>query len=192
MKSYFLIKRLADFAISLISVILLLPLAIAVALVVKLTSEGDALFWSDRIGKDNKIFKMPKFRTMKIETPAVATHMLENPASHLTPVGGFMRKTSLDEIPQLWSVLIGDMSLVGPRPALYNQHDLREARTELGIHTLRPGVTGWAQINGRDALSIDDKVTFDAEYLEGKSLLFDLTIFIKTFLVVITSKSVSH
>ena len=181
-----------DFAISLISVILLLPLAIAVALVVKLTSEGDALFWSDRIGKDNKIFKMPKFRTMKIETPAVATHMLENPASHLTPVGGFMRKTSLDEIPQLWSVLIGDMSLVGPRPALYNQHDLREARTELGIHTLRPGVTGWAQINGRDALSIDDKVTFDAEYLEGKSLLFDLTIFIKTFLVVITSKSVSH
>ena len=192
MKSYLFIKRLLDFSISLCAGVLLLPITIAVAVIIKLTSEGPVIFWSDRIGKDNITFKMPKFRTMKTETPAVATHMLKNAASHLTPVGGFMRKTSLDEIPQLWSVLIGDMSLVGPRPALYNQQDLIEARTELGIHTLRPGVTGWAQINGRDELSIKDKVKLDAEYLKDKSCFLDLIIFFKTFLVVITSKSVSH
>ena len=192
MKLYLFTKRLIDVSVSLSVGILLLPLSIIIAVCIKLTSKGSVLFWSDRIGRGNQTFRMPKFRTMKTETPAVATHMLSNPTSHLTPIGGFMRKTSLDEIPQLWSVLIGNMTLVGPRPALYNQYDLIQSRTTLGIHTLRPGVTGWAQINGRDELSIEDKVALDAEYLKNKGCLFDLVIFFKTFLVVITSKSVSH
>src|SRR5450830_901871 len=147
-----------------------------VALLVKLTSLGPVLYWSDRVGMGNKIFKMPKFRTMRIDTPAVATHLLKEPDVYLTPIGHFLRKSSLDELPQLWSVLKGDMSFVGPRPALFNQEDLIEQRTQLGVHTLVPGLTGWAQVNVRDELPIPEKVRLDAEYLENRSLWLDIRI----------------
>ena len=156
------------------------------------TSKGPALYWSERIGKNNKIFKMPKFRSMLIDTPAVATHLLDNPDTYLSPIGGFLRRSSLDEIPQLFSVLKGDMSFVGPRPALYNQDDLIALRTENGIDKLLPGITGWAQVNGRDELSIPDKVALDVEYMQRQSFWFDMKILWMTFLKVVKRDGVSH
>jgi len=157
-----------------------------------LTSKGPALYWSDRVGRNNTIFKMPKFRSMRVGTPAVATHLLADPKAHLTPIGSFLRKSSLDELPQLWSILVGDMSFVGPRPALFNQHDLIELRTQQGVHTLVPGLTGWAQVNGRDELPIPDKVKLDVEYLQRQSLWFDIRILWLTFVKVLRRDGVSH
>jgi O-antigen biosynthesis protein WbqP len=185
-------KRLFDLLLALVAtVFLVLPIA-AVAMAVRLTSPGPALYWSDRIGRHNRIFKMPKFRSMRIDTPAVATHLLQNPDQWLTPIGSFLRKSSLDELPQLWSILRGDMSFVGPRPALFNQDDLIALRTEKGVHELLPGLTGWAQVNGRDELPIPHKVALDAEYLRKQSLLFDLKILWMTALKVIARDGVSH
>ena len=164
----------------------------AIAVAVKLTSKGPALYWSVRVGKDNKHFKMPKFRTMLTETPEVATHLLNDPSSYLTPIGNFLRKTSLDELPQLWSILSGDMSFVGPRPALHNQDDLIGLRTSKGVHILVPGLTGWAQINGRDELPIPDKVELDVEYLESHSLSLDAKIIVLTAAKVLGRSDVSH
>ncbi len=183
--------RLLDLFLGLIAgIIFFIPFWIIVVLV-KITSPGPAIHWSKRIGKNNQIFLMPKFRTMRIDTPQVATHLLDG-KSYLTPIGGFLRKSSLDEIPQLISVIKGDMSLVGPRPALFNQYDLMELRTKHGVHTLLPGVTGWAQINGRDELSIPEKVEFDADYLRRKSLGFDIKIIFLTALKVVLRKGISH
>jgi O-antigen biosynthesis protein WbqP len=173
------------------AVFLVLPIA-AVAVAVRLTSPGPALYWSDRIGRHNRIFKMPKFRSMRIDTPAVATHLLQNPDQWLTPPGSFLRKSSLDELPQLWNILKGDMSFVGPRPALFNQDDLIALRTEKGVHELVPGLTGWAQVNGRDELPIPEKVALDAEYLHRRSLRFDLKILWMTALKVLARDGVSH
>ena len=159
---------------------------------VRLTSRGPVQYWSDRVGRHNRIFKMPKFRSMRIDTPAVATHLLANPNQYLTPIGSFLRKSSLDELPQLWSILKGDMSFVGPRPALFNQHDLIELRTKHGVDALVPGLTGWAQINGRDELPIPEKVKLDVEYLHRKSFMFDLKILWLTFIKVIRRDGVSH
>jgi O-antigen biosynthesis protein WbqP len=185
-------KRAFDllFALS-AAMILLLPIGL-IALVVRCTSAGPALYWSDRIGRDNRIFKMPKFRSMRLDTPAVATHLLSDPARYLTPVGSFLRKTSLDELPQLWSILKGDMSLVGPRPALFNQHDLIALRTQAGVHRLVPGLTGWAQIHGRDELPIPEKVRLDAEYLKKMSLGLDLKIIFLTAWRVLRRDGVTH
>lgn len=165
-------KRVFDFSLALLALILLLIPVMAVASIVRLSSRGPILYWSDRVGRDNQLFKMPKFRSMKIGTPAVATHLLTDPSVYLTSVGGFLRKSSLDELPQLWSILRGDMSFVGPRPALFNQHDLIGLRTLAQVHRLTPGLTGWAQINGRDELPIPDKVALDIEYLRQKSFFF--------------------
>jgi O-antigen biosynthesis protein WbqP len=186
------VKRLLDLFVATLALVLLaLPLCI-VAIAIKLSSRGPVLYWSDRVGKDNRIFKMPKFRSMRIDTPAVATHLLSKPDQYLIPIGSFLRKTSLDELPQLWSILVGDMSLVGPRPALFNQEDLITLRTERGVHALVPGLTGWAQINGRDELSIADKVDFDAAYLRSQSFVLDLTILWKTFMQVWKRDGISH
>lgn len=186
------LKRLFDLALALPAALLLaLPIAL-VALAVRLTSPGPALYWSDRVGRHNRIFRMPKFRSMRIDTPAVATHLLENPAQWLTPIGPFLRKSSLDELPQLWSILRGDMSFVGPRPALFNQDDLIALRTEAGVHELVPGLTGWAQVNGRDEIPIPQKVALDAEYLHRQSLAFDLRILWLTAVKVLRSDGVSH
>lgn len=175
---------------------LLLPLLavplMVVALLVKVTSKGPVLYWSDRVGKGNRIFRMPKFRSMRVGTPAVATHLLNDPAAWLTPVGGFLRKSSLDELPQLWSIFRGDMSFVGPRPALFNQEDLIALRTQQGIHELTPGLTGWAQINGRDELPIVQKVALDREYLRRRSLGFDLKIIVLTAIRVLRRENVAH
>lgn len=171
--------------------ILLLPMLV-VAIAVRLTSQGPALYWSDRVGKNNAIFKMPKFRSMRIETPAVATHLLEKPEAWLTPIGSFIRKTSLDELPQLWCILKGDMSFVGPRPALFNQHDLIALRTDRNVHQLIPGLTGWAQINGRDELAIPEKVRFDSEYLQRRSIRFDMLILWLTLVQALRAQGVSH
>lgn len=185
-------KRLLDVVVAAVALLILgLPM-ITIALLVRITSAGPALYWSDRVGRNNIIFKMPKFRSMRVGTPAVATHLLSDPGAHLTPIGGFLRRSSLDELPQLWSVLIGHMSLVGPRPALFNQHDLVALRTQKQVHTLRPGVTGWAQVNGRDELPIPQKVAFDLEYLERQSLAFDLRILALTVLKVVRSEGVTH
>ena len=162
------------------------------AVAVRLTSRGPALYWSDRVGKNNVLFKMPKFRSMRTDTPAVATHLLEKPEVWLTPIGSFIRKTSLDELPQLWCIVKGDMSFVGPRPALFNQFDLIALRTNQGVHTLIPGLTGWAQINGRDELSMPDKVGFDAAYLRTRSLMLDIRIVWRTFMQAVVSKGISH
>ena len=159
---------------------------------VRITSPGPILYWSDRVGRGNSIFKMPKFRSMRVGTPALATHLLTDPDSHLTPVGSFLRKSSLDELPQLWSIIKGDMSFVGPRPALYNQYDLIELRTQSGVHVLVPGLTGWAQVNGRDELPIPQKVAFDTEYLHRKSIVFDIRILFLTLLKVIMRNDVAH
>ena len=185
-------KRTFEFFICFTLGILLLPLIILITFAVRVTSRGAVLYWSDRVGLRNIIFKMPKFRTMQINTPAVATHLLVNPDQYLTPIGSFLRKTSLDELPQLWSILKGDMSFVGPRPALFNQDDLITLRTQYGVHELVPGLTGWAQINGRDELPIPEKVKLDVEYLERKSFWFDLKILWLTFIKVIRRDGVSH
>ncbi len=171
--------------------LLALPMLLA-GLAVRLTTPGPALYWSDRVGKNNRIFKMPKFRSMRIDTPTIATHLLDKPEKWLTPVGSFIRKTSIDELPQLWCILKGDMSIVGPRPALFNQHDLIALRTEQGVHQLLPGLTGWAQINGRDELSTAEKVRFDAEYLQRRSLALDMRIIWRTFKQTLRSQGVSH
>ncbi len=185
-------KRLFDLLIALVAIVVLaLPIWILI-LAVRLTSRGPANYWSDRVGRQNQIFKMPKFRSMRIDTPAVATHLLENPDQYLTPIGSFLRKSSLDELPQLWCILKGDMSFVGPRPALFNQHDLIELRTKYGVDALVPGLTGWAQINGRDELPIPEKVKLDVEYLHRKSFMFDLKILWLTFIKVIRRDGVSH
>ncbi|RII29450.1 MAG: lipid carrier--UDP-N-acetylgalactosaminyltransferase [Geobacter sp.] len=185
-------KRLFDLLMSCVVLCLCCGPMLLVALLVKLTSKGPILYWSDRIGRDNSIFKMPKFRTMRTDTPAVATHLLNNPDRYLTPVGKFLRKSSLDELPQLWSIIIGDMSFVGPRPALYNQDDLIALRTENGVHCLTPGLTGWAQINGRDELPITVKVEFDTYYLKHISLALDIKILCLTLFKVLRSDGVQH
>ena len=185
-------KRLVDLAIALLAVGFFAIPMLVLALVIKLTSSGPALYWSNRVGRKNRMFKMPKFRSMRIDTPAVATHLLQNPDQWLTPIGSFLRKSSLDELPQLWSILKGDMSFVGPRPALFNQDDLIAMRTEKGIHELLPGLTGWAQINGRDDMSIHRKVQLDAEYLQRRSLSFDLKILWITALKVVARDGVVH
>lgn len=185
-------KRLIDLLLAAVaSVLLALPLLI-IALWIRLTSPGPALHWSQRVGRNNRLFAMPKFRSMRIDTPEVATHLLENPAQWLIPIGSFLRRSSLDELPQLWSILRGDMSLVGPRPALHNQHDLIAQRTQAGVHMLRPGLTGWAQINGRDELPIAQKVALDAWYLEHRSLALDVRILLRTVLKVLRRDGVSH
>lgn len=185
-------KRLFDLALACVAAVLLvLPIAV-VAVAVRMTSPGPALYWSDRVGRHNRIFKMPKFRSMRIDTPAVATHLLQNPDQWLTPIGSFLRRSSLDELPQLWSILRGDMSFVGPRPALFNQDDLIALRTEKNVHELVPGLTGWAQVNGRDELPIPQKVELDAEYLRRHSFIFDLKILWMTVLKVISRDGVSH
>jgi len=186
------VKRLFDSVLSLAIFCFAAFPMLCIVLLVKLTSKGPILYWSDRVGKNNEIFLMPKFRSMKTDTPAVATHLLEDPKSVLTPIGDFLRKSSLDELPQLWSVLKGDMSFVGPRPALYNQDDLIALRTEKGVHVLPVGVTGWAQVNGRDELPIPEKVALDAEYLQRQSFWFDIYILWLTFIKVVRRDGVSH
>jgi len=186
------VKRVFDLILVFIIFLVLIPIFFFLALFVGLTSNGSVLHWSRRAGRDNQIFQMPKFRSMRIDTPAVATHLLQNPERWLTPIGSFLRKSSLDELPQLWCILKGDMSFVGPRPALFNQHDLIELRTKKGIHKLLPGLTGWAQVNGRDELPISKKVEFDFEYLQRRSFLFDLKILWMTALKVFARDGVSH
>ena len=185
-------KRFFDVSCSLFALLVLVLPMLIVAILVKLTSPGPILYWSDRVGRGNQIFKMPKFRTMRIDTPAVATHLLGDPDRWLTPVGKLLRKSSLDELPQLWSILSGDMSIVGPRPALFNQADLIAQRTGKGVHNLPPGLTGWAQINGRDELPIPVKVAFDEWYLQNRSYVLDLRIIFLTFMKVIRSEGVQH
>ena len=185
-------KRIFDLILAIFLFLVLLISLLLIAILVIATSKGPVLYWSDRIGKSNKIFKMPKFRSMLIDTPAVATHLLDNPNVYLSPIGGFLRSTSLDELPQLFSVLKGDMSFVGPRPALFNQEDLIALRKEKGVDRLLPGITGWAQVNGRDELSIPDKVALDVEYLNRQSFWFDVKILWMTFLKVIKRDGVSH
>lgn len=185
-------KRIFDLLLVVIIGLPALPVMLLVYVAVKLTSAGPALYWSDRVGRQNALFRMPKFRSMRIGTPAVATHLLTDPSAHLTPIGSFLRKSSLDELPQLWSILTGDMSFVGPRPALFNQDDLIALRTEKGVHELTPGLTGWAQVNGRDELPIPRKVALDEVYLRERSLWFDLRILWLTFVKVLRRDGVTH
>lgn len=185
-------KRTFDLAVSTLLVLAASPLLILVALAVKLTSKGPILHWSNRVGRNNQIFSMPKFRSMRVDTPQLPTHLLANPSAYLTPIGALIRRTSLDELPQLFSILAGDMSFVGPRPALFNQSDLIAMRTELGVHRLAPGLTGWAQVNGRDELPIPVKVRFDHEYLQRQSPAFDLKIIGLTLVKVVRSEGITH
>jgi len=185
-------KRIFDLILGVGMLVFLVAPMLLIAVAIRFSSKGPVLYWSDRVGKNNKIFKMPKFRSMLIDTPAVATHLLDNPDAYLSPIGDFLRRSSLDELPQLFSVLKGNMSFVGPRPALYNQDDLIALRTENGVDKLLPGITGWAQINGRDELSIPDKVVLDIEYLDRQSFWFDIKILWMTFLKVINQDGVSH
>jgi len=185
-------KRFFDILCSLVAVIGLAIPMLLVAILVKLTSHGPIIYWSDRVGCNNQLFKMPKFRTMRTDTPELATHLLSSPERWLTPIGRFLRKSSLDELPQLWSIIVGNMSIVGPRPALYNQDDLIALRTQKGVHILTPGLTGWAQINGRDELPIARKVELDEYYLKNISFLFDLNIICKTVVKVLTKDNVIH
>jgi O-antigen biosynthesis protein WbqP len=185
-------KRFFDLCLSLFALLVLLLPILLVALLVRITSVGPVIYWSDRVGRNNKIFKMPKFRTMRVDTPAIATHLLDNPDQFLTPMGSFLRKSSLDELPQLWSIVHGDMSFVGPRPALFNQDDLITLRTQYGVHKLVPGLTGWAQVNGRDELPIPEKVKLDAEYMQQQSFLTDIKIIFLTFVKVLRSEGVQH
>ena len=185
-------KRIFDLFVGIVLFILLVIPMLLISIAIRLSSKGPALFWSDRVGSNNKIFKMPKFRSMLVDTPVVATNLLDNPDVYLSPIGGFLRLSSLDELPQLFSVLKGDMSFVGPRPALFNQDDLTGLRTEKDVDKLLPGITGWAQVNGRDELSIADKVALDVEYLNRQSFWFDLKILWMTFLRVIKRDGVSH
>ena len=185
-------KRAVDLFLALTaSLILIVPIGI-VALCVRLTSPGPVLYWSNRVGRRNEIFRMPKFRSMRIDTPTVATHLLDDPSRYLTPIGGFLRKSSLDELPQLWCILKGEMSFVGPRPALYNQDDLIAQRTAEGVDTLLPGLTGWAQVNGRDELPIPEKVKFDVDYLQRRSFFMDMRILAMTVGKVLGSKGITH
>jgi O-antigen biosynthesis protein WbqP len=187
-----MIKWLFDFFLACIALVCVVLPLLVVGVLVRLTSVGPVLYWSDRVGRDNKLFKMPKFRTMRVDTPPVATHLLSEPDQYLTPIGCFLRKSSLDELPQLWSIIKGDMSFVGPRPALFNQDDLIELRSQCGVHRLMPGLTGWAQVNGRDEIPIPQKVKFDVEYMQRKSFLFDLYVLWLTLLKVIRVDGVSH
>lgn len=185
-------KRIFDILVSLVLLVLMCIPMLVIAIVIKLSSKGPVLYWSDRVGINNSLFKMPKFRTMRVGAPEVATHLMKNPEQYLTPIGSILRKLSLDELPQLWSVLKGDMSLVGPRPALYNQDDLIEMRTRMGIHKLLPGLTGWAQVNGRDDLPIPVKVEYDAYYMKNRNLWLDLKILWLTIVNVLKKKGVQY
>jgi O-antigen biosynthesis protein WbqP len=185
-------KRMFDLVLVLVAATVLLVPIMILAILVRFTSPGKVLYWSDRVGRHNEIFKMPKFRSMRVGTPVVASHLLINPIGHLTPIGAFLRKSSLDELPQLWCILIGHMSFVGPRPALFNQQDLIDLRTQKGVHNLLPGLTGWAQVNGRDELTIWQKVNLDAEYMRLQSLWFDIRIICTTILKVFLRDKVSH
>lgn len=187
-----MIKRISDLFLTFFAIAIFLIPMLLVALLVRLTSDGPIIFWSDRVGRNNQLFKMPKFRTMMVNTPNVATHLLSSAGQYLTPIGGFLRKSSLDELPQLWSVLVGDMSFVGPRPALYNQYDLIEMRVKAGVDRLLPGITGWAQVNGRDELSLQEKVYLDRQYLERQSFLFDQYVLLLTILKVFRREGISH
>jgi O-antigen biosynthesis protein WbqP len=185
-------KRIFDLILAMLAAVFLMMPLLLVAVLIRLTSIGAVLYWSDRVGAGNRIFRMPKFRTMQIGAPTVATHLLSNPDRYLTPIGSFLRKSSLDELPQLWNIIRGDMSFVGPRPALFNQTDLIELRTRCGVHRLVPGLTGWAQINGRDELPIPDKVALDVEYMRRQSFMFDIKIIFLTALRVVRRDGVSH
>lgn len=185
-------KRLFDVALVLVTIVILALPMLLIAVLVRITSTGPVLYWSNRVGLKNQIFRMPKFRTMQVGAPVVATHLLNGPECYLTPIGSFLRKSSLDELPQFWSILKGDMSFVGPRPALFNQDDLISLRTEMGVHELIPGLTGWAQVNGRDDLPIPQKVQLDLEYLERQSFFFDMKILWMTALKVLARDGVSH
>lgn len=187
-----MLKRATDIIISLTAIFLLSAPMLVIAILIKLTSPGPILFWSSRIGRDNSTFQMPKFRTMRADAPVVATHLFRDPKNYITPVGGFLRRTSIDEFPQLWSILIGHMSVVGPRPALYNQDDLITLRTEKNVHRLRPGLTGYAQINGRDEIPIPEKVALDEFYLNNQSFWLDLRIILETATQVFSPKNISH
>ena len=187
-----MIKRAIDIAFCLVAMLGLWLPFVCIAIAVRLTSPGPVLYWSHRVGRNNRIFRMPKFRSMRVDTPVVATHLLEAPDQWLTPIGSFLRRTSLDELPQLWSILVGDMTLVGPRPALHNQHDLIELRTRRGVHVLSPGLTGWAQVNGRDEIPVAEKVDLDAWYLEHRSLGLDLRILALTAVKVLRKEGVAH
>ena len=187
-----MLKRGFDLAIALTAVLVLAPVIVAVAIAVRIDSPGPAIFWSQRVGRDSRLFAMPKFRTMRIGTPQLPTHLLTNGASHLTGIGGFLRRSSLDELPQLWSVLTGDMSLVGPRPALFNQDDLMTLRRAAGVDALRPGITGWAQVNGRDELELQEKVRWEREYIDRASFMFDLRILLMTLGAVARRQGISH
>lgn len=187
-----MMKRIFDLVFAIVMLLIFSVPIVLLAITIRLSSHGPAIYWSDRIGRHNKIFKMPKFRTMRVDAPAVATHLMQDAETYITSIGRFLRKTSLDELPQLWSILIGHMSVVGPRPALYNQDDLVALRTEAGVHELLPGLTGWAQVNGRDELAIPKKVELDAEYLHRQSCWFDLKIIALTLIKVLRTKGVSH
>ena len=190
--SCLMLKRLFDILVSVVMLMVMVLPILLIAVVVRLSSSGTAIYWSERVGRNNNLFQMPKFRTMRINAPVVATHLMPDPKMYITPIGRYLRRTSLDELPQLWSVLIGDMSLVGPRPALFNQDDLIVLRTEAGVDKMTPGLTGLAQINGRDELSIPEKVKLDVEYMRRQSFWFDLKIIYLTIVRVIHSKGVSH
>jgi len=185
-------KRLFDLILALFAIIILLVPFLFIWLAVRLSSQGPVLYWSVRVGQENNLFRMPKFRSMRIETPAVASHLLKNPEFYLTPIGSFLRKNSLDELPQLWSIVKGDMSFVGPRPALFNQVDLINLRMQVGVHRLIPGLTGWAQVNGRDELHIAEKVSLEIYYLHNQSIRFDFKILWLTLLKVVLRDGVSH
>lgn len=185
-------KRMLDLLVTLVALVIFAIPMILVGLAVRFTSSGPILYWSDRVGRNNVIFAMPKFRTMRVDTPVLPTHLLADASSYLTPIGSFLRKSSLDELPQLWCILIGDMSLVGPRPALHNQQDLLDARTAAGVQALVPGLTGWAQVNGRDEVPLEVKVAYDVEYLQRRSLLLDVKILLLTFWKVVMVKDIAH
>ena len=185
-------KRFIDFILALVTIIILSLPFFFICMAIRFSSEGPLIFWSDRVGRDNIIFRMPKFRTMRVGTPPMATHLLKDPELYLTPIGSFLRKSSLDELPQLWSILRGDMSFVGPRPALFNQDDLVSLRSEAGLHKLLPGLTGWAQVSGRDELSIPQKIALEIEYMQRKSLWFDIKILWLTALKIVSRDGVSH
>lgn len=187
-----MIKRLFDFVLTLFVMLFFLLPFLLIALAVRLTSTGPVFYWSERVGRHNAIFKMPKFRSMRVDTPAVATHLLSNPEQFLTPIGSFLRKSSLDELPQLLSIIKGDMSFVGPRPALFNQDDLIQLRTQYGVDKLLPGLTGWAQINGRDELPIPEKVKLDVAYMQQQSFWFDVKIIVLTFVKVLSRDGIQH
>jgi O-antigen biosynthesis protein WbqP len=185
-------KRLFDLLVVIVAGLIFAIPMILVAMAVGLTSQGPILYWSKRVGKNNRLFNMPKFRTMRVDTPVLPTHLLGNPDAYLTSIGSFLRKSSLDELPQLWCILRGDMTVVGPRPALSNQQDLIDARTVKGIHLIKPGLTGWAQVNGRDEIELAKKVQLDYEYLDKKSLIFDVYVVLLTFYKVVKREGIQH